>query len=450
MDFTNGQIFTNLNFTRRWICFKNNALTRFEVTYVKFQSVDGTIPCFNKLKYLDIRGLRAISIDPYLLTEMPALETLLAGRAIPTGFFNETNASIIFHKNTKLKRLDLSQLNMQSVPLKALTPLHELHILNLSGNRLSTINECQELISLTSLDVTDNQLTYLPYSILKHLEKNHERVKDNHPFLNLTANPLLCSCETIDILDDYYNSSIEISHLEDGLLTCVIATYGSHVWPVKHALQKLITQCHKTDMKLILIAFFLYCVSVAITMFFSALVNQRWKIRYAWYKIEQYFFKEEAANKTMFEFDAFISYSSRNRQWVESCLVMNLEQCGYSLCLDYMHFIPGECIMDNIVSAVENSRHTLLVVTPSYIKSGWCDFEVRCAQAHHIRLRQSGIIAIVFPKVIQALKRHYRPSLSKLLDTVTYLEWPENRYAKMVFWIRLKQALGRPVQNLTT
>ena len=86
LDFTNGQIFKHLNFTRRWVCFKNNVLTRFEVTYVKFQSVDGTIPCFNKLKHLDIRGLRTKVLDPYLLTEMPALETLLAGRAIPVGF----------------------------------------------------------------------------------------------------------------------------------------------------------------------------------------------------------------------------------------------------------------------------------------------------------------------------------------------------------------------------
>ena len=248
LDFTNGRIFKHLNFTRRWVCFKNNVLTRFEVTYVKFQSVDGTIPCFNKLKHLDIRGLRTKVLDPYLLTEMPALETLLAGPAIPIGFFSRPNASILFHKNTKLKRLDLRKLNMRSVPLKALTPLQELQILNLSGNRLRTIRECHALHSLTSLDVTDNQLTYLPYSMLKHLEKNHDRIKDKHPFLNLTGNPLLCSCETIGILDDYYNSSIEISHLKDGLLTCVIheATNVSQLCPVKNALQKLKAQCQKT------------------------------------------------------------------------------------------------------------------------------------------------------------------------------------------------------------
>ena len=449
LDFTSWQIFNNLDFKRRWVCFANNSLVRLEITYARLESVIGTIPCLYKLKYLDITGLQIKVFDPLIFAEMPALEILLAQQAIPSDAFNMPNASLMFVHNSKLKQLDLSQLSLRSIPLRMFASQHQLQILNLSGNILNSVKECYSLPKLTRLDVAHNQLTYLPFLMLKRLEKNNKQIQDKYSFLNLTSNPLLCHCETIDILGDFNISRIKISHLKDGLLTCLIATSGSEICPVNHALQILTKDCHFTNIGLLSIAFSFYCLSIIMIVFLSVLVNQKWKFRYVLYTIEQCLFKTKARDRNVLphEYDAFISYTSRNRQWVEQCLVRNLEQCGYSLCLDYMHFIPGECIMDNIVSAVENSRHTLLVVTPSYIRSGWCDFEVRCAQAHHIRLRQSGIIAIVFPKVIQALKRHYRPSLSKLLDTVTYLEWPEDQYAKMVFWIRLKQALGRPVQN---
>ena len=446
LDFTNGQRFTNLNFTRRYICFANNSLRTFKVTYVKFDSVVGTIPCMPKLEYLDIRGLRANELDPNLLADLPALETLLAGGAIPSSTFNSTNASIIFRNNHRLRHLDLSHLNLRSINIDMFLPLKQLQTLNLTSNRLSTIGEFQRLPNLTGLDVVNNQLTYLPYVMLKSLERNQKKHEDKKAFLNLTANPLLCTCETIDILDDYNDSSIEITHLKDGLLTCVIAANGVQI-PVKDALKELIRLCHGKDMVPLIEAYLFYCVSLTSILILSALFNQRWKIWYAWYSIGRILLNRPSSDQNMYEFDAFISYSSKNIHWVQQCLVVNLEQCGYSLCLDYMHFVPGECIMDNIVSAIEVSRHTILIVTPSYIRSGWCDFELRCAQAHHIELRQSGIIAIVFPRVIQALKKHDRPSLSKLLDTVTYLEWPQDVYAKKVFWIRLKQALGDPVHQ---
>ena len=54
------------------------------------------------------------------------------------------------------------------------------------------------------------------------------------------------------------------------------------------------------------------------------------------------------------------------------------------------------------------------------------------------------MVAIVFPEVIRLLKKHDLPSVRALLDTVVCLEWPDGKYERMVFWMKLCKALGPP------
>ena len=73
--------------------------------------------------------------------------------------------------------------------------------------------------------------------------------------------------------------------------------------------------------------------------------------------------------------DVFISYSHADREWVTRALLPALEGAGLQVIVDYRDFQIGTPSRINMEHAVEKSRHTLLVLTPSWVQSEWTEFE---------------------------------------------------------------------------
>jgi hypothetical protein len=76
-----------------------------------------------------------------------------------------------------------------------------------------------------------------------------------------------------------------------------------------------------------------------------------------------------------YRYDAFISYSHADRAWVWSELLPRLEEAGLSVCIDDRDFEIGVPSLINMERAVDNSRHTLIVLTPAWLESEWAEFE---------------------------------------------------------------------------
>ena len=74
--------------------------------------------------------------------------------------------------------------------------------------------------------------------------------------------------------------------------------------------------------------------------------------------------------------DVFISYSSVNHKWVRGELLSRLESAGLKVIIDCRDFEGGVPTRANIEEAIRNSRHTLLVITPDWQKSGWTELEM--------------------------------------------------------------------------
>lgn len=43
-------------------------------------------------------------------------------------------------------------------------------------------------------------------------------------------------------------------------------------------------------------------------------------------------------------------------------------------------FIPGDTIMDSISENIQESHKTILILTPQFVESEWCYFEMRLAR----------------------------------------------------------------------
>ncbi len=76
-----------------------------------------------------------------------------------------------------------------------------------------------------------------------------------------------------------------------------------------------------------------------------------------------------------FEYDVFISYSSKDKQWVRGDLLPALEKHGLRVIIDFRDFRPGAPSVKEIERAVLTSRKTLLILTPDYLASHWTEFE---------------------------------------------------------------------------
>ena len=77
------------------------------------------------------------------------------------------------------------------------------------------------------------------------------------------------------------------------------------------------------------------------------------------------------ADQEQFDFDVFISYSSKDQAWVRGELLQRIEQVGLKAFIDFQDFTPGEPAVKEMERGVENCPKILVVLTPDYLDSEW-------------------------------------------------------------------------------
>lgn len=76
-----------------------------------------------------------------------------------------------------------------------------------------------------------------------------------------------------------------------------------------------------------------------------------------------------------YRYDIFISYSHQDAAFVRNTLLPSLETAGLRVSIDYRDFLIGSPSLHNMEQAVEQSRYTLVVLTPAWVASEWTEFE---------------------------------------------------------------------------
>lgn len=153
------------------------------------------------------------------------------------------------------------------------------------------------------------------------------------------------------------------------------------------------------------------------------------------------------------EWDAFVSYKSvhKDESFVVHVLYPKLEQeLGFKLNLHFRDFVPGETIQNNIIKAVQCSRRTILVITPSFVQSEFTRLEYQVAQQEMLK-RKHRIIPVLLEDITEC-EPTMDPNLKVILKSVSYIEWPKdvNNETKVEkFWKRMQLSLPkkRPGKN---
>ena len=98
---------------------------------------------------------------------------------------------------------------------------------------------------------------------------------------------------------------------------------------------------------------------------------------------------------TEHRYDVFISYSYQDADWVLNWLVPRLREAGLKVCIDVECFEPGTLVLVNMERAINESRKTLLVITPAWIASEWTAFESLLVQTEDPAERYSRFIPLL-------------------------------------------------------
>src|SRR5438105_5001298 len=93
-------------------------------------------------------------------------------------------------------------------------------------------------------------------------------------------------------------------------------------------------------------------------------------------------------------YDVFISYSSADREWVQSVLLLQLEQAGLRVIIDHRDFALGLSRMINTEQAVQQSRKILLVLTRDSLSHKRAHFEALLAQTVDLDGGQSRVLPL--------------------------------------------------------
>lgn len=89
-----------------------------------------------------------------------------------------------------------------------------------------------------------------------------------------------------------------------------------------------------------------------------------------------------------YEYDVFVSYQAKgaDKSWVRKTLLPYLETEGLRVCID-TRFPLGVPVITSMERGIQQSRYTLVILSPDYLESGFSEFESLLSQ--HLGLEQS-------------------------------------------------------------
>ena len=126
-----------------------------------------------------------------------------------------------------------------------------------------------------------------------------------------------------------------------------------------------------------------------------------------------------------------ICCSENDRDWASKELLTELENRDFSCCLDLP---PGLSLFEAFTEEVQRSRKTLIVLTPDFVASEYCSFELNVALSLSLeKVLSHQIVPIVYKKCTAPVELQGR----------SYLNW-EDFSSKSHFWDALEEALRLP------
>ena len=292
---------------------------------------------------------------------------------------------------------------------------------------------------MTCLNLSHNRIELLPDHVTSHLTRV---ASFTNLTINLNSNPLQCQCKMSTLKFVEWLQHFPKNIADFNLLLCTHPTRG-RVSLKDLSLEELHGHCFPSQVTLITATVLATSAFFLVILLIIFAYRRRWTIRYWLHAAHQTWEKKRSRTtdgEHYFRFDAFVVYSTEDRLWVHDNLLSTLEgQYGKKLCVHCRNFIPGRYIEDAIWESITSSYKSILVLSPKFLESRWCDEEFRMARQASLEERRDVIIPILLqPLPISGLSQPVR----KMLQERNYMEWTDDVDGQRLFWGRLLMALN--------
>ncbi|XP_072889913.1 uncharacterized protein [Hemitrygon akajei] len=427
--------------------------------------------------YLDRNWLKALSAD--MFDDLQSLQVL----DLAQNKLTFAKAPDHFHPFLALHSLRMLKLQRQDTPGSMTLPptlfdgLQRLQILDISNNKFDTLDTLP-LHQLGGLEVLYMNNVYQAFGTM------HSKTFANLVNLRLLSlesaglesiwealfeslaslRTLLLKGNKIGVVrnkDILQLGNLSYLDLQDNLFACVCENLWFQQWAVKSKVQvplfygyscggqgerKLLAQF---DRLICNNGFVAFCVSAPAIFAFVATAllyhKGKWSFYYSYYLLRAWVREKQLqrSHSRGHQYDAFVSYNSKDEGWVFDQLLPHLETEGppfHRLCFHHRDFAVGKPIVENIVDAIYNSKKTLCVISKNYLQSEWCSMEMQVA-LYRLFDEYSDVLILVFLDEIPGHVLSSYHHLRKLLRKKTYISWPADDAGQRLFWAKLRNAL---------
>lgn len=398
-------------------------------------SWDGPIHGIENIKIMDLSNNFCSHISKSFLKYARGLTTLsMSKNDIGRSLSSDVNGEI-FENTVSLEVLDLSYNNIVDLSAHMFKNMERLQLLNLQNNQLSTWRvKVDHMKNIKFLNLKQNRLTTFEKEAQMSLTKLFHTTNLS---IDLSGNQFLCSCDSVHFLEwitGYRNRFIHFDRYE-------CSSTSSHKFNFSDAENFL--KLLKKNCKSYLVIYIVSSVTIAFMLSIMMgifLVKNKWKIRYMVYRFKQRFKKLTGhstipqADSPFYEYDIMISYSPKELSFVLTDVIPRLEnEAGFQLYVKDRDEPAGISCGEAIMEAIQNSRRVVCLVTKSYLKSRWQDYELNMSRMEAIEDRENlnFLHLILFPDVCNGF---ISIQTLDLIRKECFTEYPEEECAYDDFW----------------
>ncbi|XP_046542437.1 toll-like receptor 4 [Haliotis rubra] len=421
--------------TGQWgnIRLAKNTLKRVVMRYDLLIFLTIHIDGITSLEYIDLSHNILSKLASNVITENNSITHLNFSNNFLSQTIQSDNDGNTFHHLHRVKQFDISKNVITSLPRNIFRGLKRAEILQIRGNFLQQFEATlKPMPFLSYLDLSNNKLQRLSKDTLKELDMLPNVT------VNLQGNPIQCSCQGLGFLRWMKRNLYKLSNLSQ--MTCQYDNASSISMSKLHQIvEELESECKHANAALGVVTAS-SCICIVLIICVALGYRHRWSIRYMYHVGRRRFWRNrQVMEDTQYQYDVFVSYAEFDRHIVIQEMIPELEtKAGLRMCIHQRDFLPGQAIASNIVNAIENSRKTLIVLSPAFLTSDWCVFEYQIALQSRVTRRQDNLLVLMYEHVpVKDLPKE----MAVLLSNNSYIEYNTDVYGRDAFWQSLVESL---------
>lgn len=409
--------------------FSKNLLTKWH----------GPVSPIDRLEFLDLSQNFCNFMSSNFLSKAYALRQLnISHNYLALSLQNDTVGKL-FQNVTNLLVLSIAYNLAGNLPFSLFKQQHRLEYLDLSWNLITSWTvQISHMKNFSYLDMSNNRFVDLPITLRSQIDEiMKNRNGDFH--LKISGNLFKCDCSSLDYFQWMLKKHVLVEDINTTQCQMDDGTYVT-LKNLEDIVLNLHLRCHTI---LPIIGWSVAGIVVFFTIVIAGTIYRyRWKLRYMYYSTRRRYrgYQRLTGEEDNFTYDAFVSYADEDRDFVVQDMRNVLERIhGVRLCIHHRDFMVGEAITANILNAIQSSRKTIVILSPSFLKSSWCDYEVHMAKLESIHTGRDVLCVVWYIDVPD--NKALTEDISFEIEHGTYLRYPNNGEDVESFWQNLKEAI---------